>query len=141
MSDQDKFLGFKEKVIKENEEKYGKEIREKYGDKAVDESNAKWMNMSQEQYEAFKKLEEELYQVLAAAMETNDPASDLAQKAADLHRQWLSFTWGSYSKEAHAGLAEMYVADERFKAYYDKIKPGAAQFLRDAIRIYTQNNH
>ena len=86
MSDQDKFLGFKEKVIKENEEKYGKEIREKYGDKAVDESNAKWMNMSQEQYEAFKKLEEELYQVLAAAMETNDPASDLAQKAADLHR-------------------------------------------------------
>jgi len=141
MSDQDKFLGFKEKVIKENEEKYGKEIREKYGDKAVDESNAKWMNMSQEQYEAFKKLEEELYQVLAAAMETNDPASDLAQKAADLHRQWLSFTWGSYSKEAHAGLAEMYVADERFKAYYDKIKPGAAQFLRDAIRIYTHNNH
>jgi len=31
----------------------------------------------------------------------------------------------------------MYVEDERFKAYYDKIKPGIAEFLRDAILIYT----
>ena len=34
------------------------------------------------------------------------------------------------------GLGEMYVADERFKAYYDKIAPGCAEFLRDAINIY-----
>ena len=30
----------------------------------------------------------------------------------------------------------MYVADERFKAYYDKIAPDCAEFLRSAIQIY-----
>jgi len=42
----------------------------------------------------------------------------------------------SYSREYHMGLGEMYAADERFKAYYDKIAPGCAEFLRDAINIY-----
>lgn len=61
----------------------------------------------------------------------------MAQKAAELHRQWLTCFWDSYTKEAHAGVAQMYVDDERFKAYYDKEEPGTAEFLRDAILIYT----
>jgi hypothetical protein len=31
----------------------------------------------------------------------------------------------------------MYVDDERFAAYYDKDQPGVAEFLRDAVLIYT----
>lgn len=31
----------------------------------------------------------------------------------------------------------MYVDDERFKAYYDQKQPGMAEFLRDAIFLYT----
>jgi DNA-binding transcriptional MerR regulator len=137
MSDKEKFEGFKKKMIEDNEEQYGKEIREKYGDDTVDKSNAKLMNMTQEEHEAVTKLAEEVNTALAEAMQTGDPAGELAQKAADLHKQWITFYWSEYSKEAHAGLAEMYVADERFKAYYDKIRPGAAEFLRDAINIYT----
>ncbi|AND38453.1 MULTISPECIES: MerR family transcriptional regulator [Cytobacillus] len=137
MSDKEKFEGFKKKMIEDNEEQYGKEIREKYGDETVDKSNAKLMNMTQEEHEAVTKLAEEVNTALAEAMQTGDPAGELAQKAADLHKQWITFYWSEYSKEAHAGLAEMYVADERFKAYYDKIRPGAAEFLRDAINIYT----
>ncbi|MEK3822502.1 MerR family transcriptional regulator [Cytobacillus sp. FSL W8-0315] len=137
MSDKEKFEGFKKKMIEDNEEQYGKEIREKYGDETVDKSNAKLMNMTQEEHEAVTKLAEEVNTALAEAMQTGDPAGELAQKAADLHKQWITFYWSEYSKEAHAGLAEMYVADERFKAYYDKIRPGAAEFLRDAINMYT----
>ena len=137
MTDKEKFEAFKKEMIEENEKKYGKEIREKYGQEEVEKSYSKFKNMTAEQYEEFIKLEEHLYETLAKAYETGDPAGELAQKAADLHRQWLSFTWSGYSKEAHAGLARMYVEDERFKAYYDKIKPGIAEFLRDAILIYT----
>lgn len=137
MSNKEKFEGFKKKMIEDNEKQYGKEIREKYGEETVEKSNAKLMNMTQEEHEAVTKLAEEVNSTLAQAMETGDPASGLAQKAADLHKQWITFYWSEYSKEAHAGLAEMYVADERFKAYYDKIQPGAAEFLRDAIKIYT----
>ncbi len=33
----------------------------------------------------------------------------------------------------HTCLGEMYVADERFTAFYDAMKPGLAEHLRDAI--------
>lgn len=140
MSNKEKFEGFKQKMIDENEEKYGKEIREKYGDETVDKSNKKLKNMTEEQYAELEKLGRDVIETLSKAFETGDPAGELAQKAADLHRQWLSYSWPSYSKEAHAGLAQMYVDDERFTVYYDKNQPGLAVFLRDAILIYTGMN-
>ncbi|MBY0123687.1 MerR family transcriptional regulator [Bacillus sp. S/N-304-OC-R1] len=137
MSDQEKFTGFKKKMIEDNEAKYGKEIREKYGDDKVEQSNAKLMNMSEEDYKKVTNLANQITETLAAAFATGDPSGELAQNAADLHKQWLCYYWKEYSKEAHAGLAQMYVDDERFTAYYDKDQPGTAEFLRDAILIYT----
>lgn len=137
MSNKEKFEGFKQKMIDDNEKKYGKEIREKYGEETVNQSNQRFKNMTEEQYAEMEKLGNEVLETLEAAVATGDPAGELAQKTADLHRQWLSYSWGSYSKEAHAGLAQMYVDDERFTAYYDKKQPGSAVFLRDAILIYT----
>ncbi|WP_099363846.1 MerR family transcriptional regulator [Fredinandcohnia onubensis] len=137
MSDQEKFEGFKKKALEENEKKYGNEIREKYGDETVKQSNEKFMNMSKEDHEAVTRLSEELMETLSDAMKTGDPAGELGQKAAELHKQWIKYFWPQYSKEAHAGLAQMYVDDERFTAYYDKQQPGTAEFLRDAIFVYT----
>ncbi|HHY81930.1 MAG TPA: MerR family transcriptional regulator [Clostridiales bacterium] len=138
MKDNEKFEGFIRRALEENERKYGKEAREKYGAEAVEKSNQKWLNMTEEQYREFTALSEELIKTLKEAYNTGDPASETAQKAADLHRQWLCFTWPVYSKEAHAGLVQMYVDDERFKEYYDKHQPGLAEFLRDAVMIYTE---
>jgi DNA-binding transcriptional MerR regulator len=137
MTDQEKFEGFTQQMINENERKYGKEIREKYGEDAVNRSNRKVKNMTQEEYEEITRLEKAYKDTLAEAFKTGNPACELAQKAADLHKQWLCFYWDSYSKEAHAGLARMYVDDERFRIYYDNAQPGMAEFLRDAIYIYT----
>lgn len=137
MSDAQKFEGFKKQMIEDNEKKYGKEIREKYGDETVDKSNAKLQGMTQEQHEEVTRLNEELTSTLAEAFKQGDPSGELAQKAADLHKRWLMFYWNEYSKEAHAGLARMYALDERFKVYYDEKQPGTAEFLRDAILIYT----
>lgn len=137
MTDQEKFEGFKQQLIDENEKKYGKEIRDKYGDETVNKSNAKLKNMTQAQHEEVTRLANEVISALAEAMDTGDPASEPAQKAAELHKQWLTYYWSEYSAEAHAGLAQMYVDDERFTAYYDNHKPGMAVFLRDAVHIYT----
>ena len=136
MQDKDKFEGLKEHLIEENEQKYGKEIREKYGDDTVEASNAKLQGMSQQDYGAMTNLGEEILSLLEKAYATGDPGSNLAQEVAAKHKAWLMYSWSSYSKEAHAGLAEMYVADERFTAYYDKKVKGGAEFLRDAILIY-----
>ncbi len=137
MSDKEKFEGFKKKIIEDNEKKYGDEIRSKYGDVVVNKSNNKIKNMTQKEYDEVATLADEVIATLNEAFETGNPAGELAQKAADLHRQWLCFYWDGYSKEAHAGLAQMYVDDERFTQYYDKEQPGTAEFLRDAIFIYT----
>lgn len=137
MNDEEKFEGFKGKMIKENEQKYGEEIREKYGDDTIDASNAKLMGMSREDYIAMTELETEIFSLLEDAYATGNPVSDLAQILAAKHKEWLMYSWSSYSKEAHAGLAEMYVSDERFIAYYDKHVEGGTEFLHDAILIFT----
>ncbi len=137
MSDQEKFEGFKKKLLEENEAQYGRESREKYGEEAVRRSNQKFMEMTEEQYAKLQELTERLNDTLKQAMATGDPAGDLAQKACALHKEWLLYFWPKYSKEAHWGLAQMYVDGPRFTAYYDQIAPGCAVFLRDALRIYT----
>ncbi|MGX9706806.1 MerR family transcriptional regulator [Laceyella tengchongensis] len=136
MSDKEKFEGFKQKLIEENEAKYGEEIRSKYGDDVVNRSNEILKNMTPEAFERANRLADEILATLTEAFANGDPASDLAQKTAELHKQWLLHYWADYNPEAHAGLAQMYVEDERFKAYYEK-QPGMAEFLRDAIHIYT----
>ncbi|KAB3532832.1 MerR family transcriptional regulator [Alkaliphilus serpentinus] len=137
MSDKERFQGFKEKMIEDNERKYGKEVRKKFGDEAMDQSNKHFKNMTKEEYDKMQKLGEDILSTLAEAFKTGNPAGKLAQEVAELHKEWLTMAWGYYNKEAHGGLAQMYVDDERFTAYYDKNQPGTAAFLRDAIHIYT----
>lgn len=137
LSDKEKFEGFKKNLLEDNEKKFGKEIREKYGEEAVRKSNKQFMNMTEEQYKKLEELSSSILENLEKAMETKDPAGELARKTAELHKKFITFCWGSYDKEAHGNLAQMYVDDERFKAYYDKVGPGASEFLRDAIWIYT----
>ena len=36
--------------------------------------------------------------------------------------------------EMHRGLGELYVNDPRFAANYEKVRPGLAEFTRDAFR-------
>ena len=136
MSDKEKFEGFKQKLIEENEEKYGGEIRAKYGNKTVDRSNEKIKGMTKEQYDEMEKLSLEVNETLKSAFEQGDPASELAQKACELHKRWLDYFWDNYTKQAHLAVTQMYVDDPRFSEYYDKIAPGCAVFLRDAVLIY-----
>lgn len=136
MSDQEKFEGFKQKLIEDNEKQYGEEIRTKYGDDAINRSNARIKGMTKEQYAEVERLTQELGDTLKAAFEQGDPQSELAQKACALHKKWLCVYWDNYSKEAHLGVTQMYVDDPRFTAYYDKIVPGCALFLRDAVKIF-----
>ncbi len=137
MTDKEKFEGFKAKLIEENEAKYGKEVREKYGEDTVNASNARMMNLSQEEYDRMQALAGEIGTRLEAAVKNGeDPAGEVGKEIAELHKKWLGYTWGQYSPEAHRGLGDMYVADERFTAYYDKNQPGCAAFLRDAIHAW-----
>lgn len=133
MKDAERFEGLKEEMIQENEKQYGEEIRDKYGDDVVDASNKKFRGMSKEQFKENQLLEKKMIELLKSAMQQGNVTSETAQKAIECHRKWLTQYWPTYSKEAHRGLADMYIADERFTAYYDKHQKGMTQFLHDAI--------
>jgi len=136
MTNKEKFNGFTQQLIDDNEAKYGEEIREKYSDEVVDASNSKIKGMTKEDYAQVEALSEEVNEALRIAFLQGDPTNELAQKACELHKEWLCYFWDSYTKEAHIGVAQMYVDDPRFAAYYDKIAVGCAKFLRDAVLVY-----
>ncbi|MBE6865714.1 MAG: MerR family transcriptional regulator [Ruminococcaceae bacterium] len=136
MSDKEKFAAFKQNIVDKNEEKYGAEARRKYGDKAVDDTNKKILDMSLDNWNSLEELNELLNKTLKIAVEKGDPASETAQKACALHKEWLGYYWNFYNKEAHLNLCLMYTQDERFKEYYEKIAPGCADFLYEAMKIY-----
>ena len=75
---------------------------------------------------------------LAAAMDAGRGAADPEVQAQVQRWQDHITKWFYPCADAMlAGLGEMYVDDERFKARYDAIRPGLAVFLRDAIRVKT----
>ncbi|MET7850198.1 MerR family transcriptional regulator [Streptomyces avermitilis] len=73
----------------------------------------------------------ERYDGLMAAGEP--PAGERAMNMAEEHRQHIATWFYDCSYDIHRGLGEMYVSDERFKEFYDSMRPGLAEHLRDAI--------
>ena len=139
MSNKEKFEGFKKEKIAENEAKYGEEIREKYGKETVEKSNEKLLNLSEEDFNNMQTIEDEMFKLLSEVIKTKDLGSEDARKVYEKHREWLSFSWPKYTPQAHAGLAMMYVADERFAKYYnDRVGEEAAQVLHDCIVKYAK---
>lgn len=137
MSDAEKFEAFKEKLVRENEERYGEEIRRKYGDDEIDESNRRLMGMSQEDYERFQTLGREILERLEDGVkESIQPDSEKAGRIVALHKEWLGMTWKEYKKEAHKAVANGYIKDERFKAYYDRETEGCALLLQKAVQYW-----
>lgn len=141
MSDEKKFEAFKRQAVEANEKAYGKEIREKYGDAEVNEANEKVMNLSSEQYQEWTDLGDEIQRRLEAAVRTGaSPEGEEGKVITSLHKRWMTISGNHYDAKRHKGIAELYVADERFTAYYDKKVPGCARFLRDAIQHWAESD-
>ncbi|MFE2721982.1 MerR family transcriptional regulator [Kitasatospora sp. NPDC059327] len=75
-------------------------------------------------------LNARLVEALAAGEPADGgPAMDLAE----VHRQHIRDHFYDCTFEIHRGIAGMYVADPRFTATYERLAPGLAQWLHDAI--------
>lgn len=138
MNDKEKFEGMKRQAIAENEAAYGKELREKYGDKAVEEHAARFAGMSHHEWEQTQEDEQAYQAALRRAVASGDPTGEDAREAVRLHAAWLAHYWpkGAVTLEAHTGMAKMYVQDQRFSDYYEKLAPGCAAFFARAVESY-----
>ncbi|MGI8721435.1 MAG: MerR family transcriptional regulator [Geodermatophilaceae bacterium] len=71
---------------------------------------------------------------LAEALAAGLPATSVeAMDAAEQARQHITRWFYDCPVALHRNLGDMYVADERFAATYEKVAPGLAAYVRDAI--------
>lgn len=132
MAIEDKFEGLKRAAVENNEKAYGAEARRRWGDETIDAANEKLLAMNEDEWHDKEALEAAIIDQLVAAMASGDAAGEEARRLAAMHARWIEMHWpdGTYSREAHRGLAQGYLADSRFRDYYDsRAGQGATEFL------------
>lgn len=114
---------------------YEEEVKERWGDtEAYKESARRTARYTKDDWARFKAESEEIGLAIAALMDEGVPADDpRAMDAVDAARLQIDKWFYPCSCEMHVGLAQMYIADPRFKATYEKIHAGMAQYVHDAI--------
>lgn len=127
VEEEEMFVGF-------DNRQYEDEVRERWGDAAWDDSMQRWGSLGEAGQARLMADSEAFVQRLAEAFTARTPArSEAAMDLAEEARQSIDRHFYDCSREMHAALGEMYVADPRFAATYDQHAEGLAAWFRDAI--------
>jgi MerR family transcriptional regulator, thiopeptide resistance regulator len=116
--------------------RYEAEAERRWGDNdAYKESRRRVHSYTQQDWLAQKAENSAIMQDAAAALRGGKaPADRDVLEIAERHRLSIDRWFYPCSRAMHAGLADMYEADERFAANIDNFAPGLTPFLAAAIR-------
>ena len=115
---------------------YQEEAQQRWGHgEAYRESARRTGRYSEADWGAIR-AEGEAYTVALAGLMERDPADPEVQAQIARHHRLIDERFYPCPPELFRALGEGYVADERFTAFYDKVKPGLAVFMRDAMVVY-----
>ncbi len=114
---------------------YEEEARERWGHTdAYKESARRAASYGQAEWDEIRAEGDEIVRELIAVMRGRAPADGEAARAlAERHRRHISRWFYPCSPQMHRGLAEMYVADQRFAQTYERHAEGLAAYFHDAI--------
>ncbi|MHB1135291.1 MAG: MerR family transcriptional regulator [Coriobacteriia bacterium] len=114
---------------------YEEEVQERWGQSdAYKESARRTAKYTKADWERFKAESEQIGTDTARLMDEGVPADDpRAMDLAEQARKQIDTWFYPCSHEMHVNLAEMYIADPRFTATYEKIHEGMARYWHDAI--------
>jgi len=115
---------------------YEQEVKERWGhSEAYRESARRTGRYTKEDWQRFRQEAGEITRAIASLLDAGVDADDpLAMDAAEQARLHIDRWFYPCSHEMHVCLGEMYVADPRYAATYEKIRPGMAQYMCDAIK-------
>lgn len=110
------------------------EAEERWGDtEAWKQSAARSNKLSKDQWKQVKADGDALMEKFGDAKRRDvSPDSDEAMALAEEHRKSVEVFYDC-SHAQQRGLADLYLADERFAKTYDDLEPGLAQWVHDAI--------
>ena len=111
------------------------EARERWGDgEAYRESQARTRRYTKQDWLQVKAEMEDVEQRFAAALAAGEPADgEVARALAEEHRQHICRRFYDCDHAFHRSLADLYVSDERFAAHYERVAPGLAQYVHQAV--------
>jgi DNA-binding transcriptional MerR regulator len=114
---------------------YEEEARERWGHtEAYRGSARRAAGYGEREWEQIRAEADSVVADFAALMAAGAAAKDAPARAvAERHRRHMTRWFYEVSPLMHRNLAEMYIADERFKASYEKVAPGLAQYVHDAV--------
>ncbi len=121
----------------EEEQRYTAEAERTYDPETVRESARKWKSYGSEGQKKILEEGKKIYLDIVAAMPLG-PESAEVQRLVGLWRTHMSYFWTPAADQL-VPLADHYSADPRFKANFDAIHPGLAEFMAEAVRTYVKN--
>ncbi len=131
MNDEEMYDAFKDEDVKQ----YQEEVRERWGNtEAYKQSQAKVSKMTKKEMDKLKEDGKKFTEELAKAMDKPIDSKEV-QALIQKHYDGVNLFY-TCDLQMYRNLAQMYVDDPRFTAYYDKFRPGLAVFVRDAIFHY-----
>jgi DNA-binding transcriptional MerR regulator len=116
-------------------EEYEQEAKDRWGDTdAYKQSQRRVAAYTKADWAQMGAESSAIEQSLAAAMNEGASAdSDRAMELAEQHRQHITRWFYDCGYDMHRGLGQMYVSDPRFSAHYEKVAPGLARYVSEAI--------
>ncbi|MFD3839950.1 MerR family transcriptional regulator [Streptomyces sp. NPDC058642] len=116
-------------------EQYAEEAEERWGGtEAYAESQRRAAGYTKDDWKRMQAEVADWSERYSGLMAAGDPpASEAAMDMAEEHRRHICGWFYECPYDMHRCLGEMYVSDERFKAFYDSMRPGLAEHLRAAI--------
>ncbi|WP_137722751.1 MerR family transcriptional regulator [Prescottella subtropica] len=116
--------------------RYEDEVIEKWGEQAYRDSNAWYRSLSDDDRAGFRQRQQDIAADYGRAHAAGlAPDSREVREITRRHYDWVTEGWQGRrpGADAFAGLGDMYVADGRFAAVYDRHGTGTAAFVRDAM--------
>ncbi|MEA3337738.1 MAG: MerR family transcriptional regulator [Chloroflexota bacterium] len=130
LTDEELYEGFSREQI----ERYKREAQERYDPELVQESQRRVSEMSRDQWKATQQESEDVARALADLAD-QDPAAPEVQALIVRHHAWIEVFYPC-SADVYRGLGMLYVQNEEFRAFYDKYRPGLADFMQAAMTVY-----
>ena len=123
----------------EIENQYAEEAKQRWGHtEAYKQSQERVAKMTPEQWEKIKQDGDALMREIVSQMGQGAKSPEAQALIAKHYNNLRNFY--EPNLEMYRGLAEMYVQDERFKAYFEQYAPGLTQFMHDAMLEYCEQN-
>ncbi|MBN2044212.1 MAG: MerR family transcriptional regulator [Anaerolineales bacterium] len=133
MNDKDYFEGF-------DEFKYDEEARQRWGDTDMYvQSMRRWKRLTEEQKEAIKQKGGEITLRMVGTDPSLKPDDPTVQTEVGEYFAYLNENFYTCEPEFLRNLGDMWVEDPRFAVNYECIREGGAEFVRQAVHVWVEN--